>query len=87
MDVLQQHAAMIGGAATTSCPICHKLIIGTDALIEHMKYNHKDPNPPPSPLTSKFTISFNFLLNTFDPYDTYLVCHSIFTSESSITLT
>lgn len=52
MDVLQQHAAMIGGAATTSCPLCHKLLIGTDALIEHMKYNHKDPQPPPSPLTS-----------------------------------
>ncbi len=60
MDVLQQHAAMIGGAATTSCPICHKLLIGTDALIEHMKYNHKDPNPPPSPLTSN---SFVFITN------------------------
>lgn len=61
MDVLQQHAAMIGGAATTSCPICHKLLIGTDALIEHMKYNHKDPNPPPSPLASTLLyLKYNF---------------------------
>lgn len=59
MDVLQQHAAMIGGAATTSCPICHKLLIGTDALIEHMKYNHKDPNPPPSPLSSRSFSNFS----------------------------
>lgn len=57
MDVLQQHAAMIGGATPTSCPLCHKILIGTDALIEHMKYNHKDPNPPPSPLASKLSFS------------------------------
>lgn len=44
VDVLQQHAALIGGPNTTSCPICHKLFLGGEALMEHMKHTHKDPN-------------------------------------------
>ncbi|KAL9911147.1 zinc finger protein datilografo [Glossina fuscipes fuscipes] len=45
LGVLQQHAALIGGPNATSCPICHKLFLGTDALMEHMKHVHKEkPN-------------------------------------------
>lgn len=49
LGVLQQHAALIGGPNATSCPICHKLFLGADALMEHMKHSHKDPsnNTPP----------------------------------------
>ncbi|XP_066995459.1 uncharacterized protein [Anabrus simplex] len=39
-----QHAALIGGPNATSCPICHKLFLGGEALMEHMKHTHKDPN-------------------------------------------
>ncbi|XP_077296683.1 zinc finger protein datilografo [Arctopsyche grandis] len=55
LGVLQQHAAlMIGGPNATPCPICHKLVFGGEALMEHMKNTHKDPNAsgvasPPSP--------------------------------------
>lgn len=45
LGVLQQHAAlMIGGPNATPCPICHKLVFGGEALMEHMKNTHKDPN-------------------------------------------
>ncbi|XP_063705290.1 uncharacterized protein LOC134834510 isoform X2 [Culicoides brevitarsis] len=44
LGVLQQHAALIGGPNATSCPICHKLFLGGEALMEHMKHTHKDPN-------------------------------------------
>ncbi|KOB78810.1 Uncharacterized protein OBRU01_01691 [Operophtera brumata] len=41
----KQHAAlMIGGASATPCPICHKVVFGGEALVEHMKNTHKDPN-------------------------------------------
>lgn len=43
MDVLQQHAALMGGASTTSCPLCHKLFLGSELLVEHMKVHHTDP--------------------------------------------
>ena len=42
--VFQQHAALIGGPNATSCPVCHKLFLGAEALMEHMKHTHKDPN-------------------------------------------
>ncbi|XP_076390919.1 zinc finger protein datilografo isoform X3 [Megachile rotundata] len=41
---LKQHAALIGGPNATSCPVCHKLFLGGEALMEHMKHTHKDPN-------------------------------------------
>ncbi|GAB0100300.1 zinc finger protein 358 isoform X1 [Sergentomyia squamirostris] len=44
LGVLQQHAALIGGPNATSCPICHKLFLGGESLMEHMKHTHKDPN-------------------------------------------
>lgn len=43
MDVLQQHAALMGGSSTTSCPLCHKLFLGSESLVEHMKVHHNDP--------------------------------------------
>lgn len=53
LGVLQQHAAlMIGGATATPCPICHKVVFGGEALVEHMKNTHKDPNA--SGVASKF---------------------------------
>ncbi|CAG7819707.1 unnamed protein product [Allacma fusca] len=39
-----QHAALIGGPNAVSCPLCHKLFLGGEALMEHMKHTHKDPN-------------------------------------------
>ncbi|XP_054269149.1 zinc finger protein 629-like isoform X3 [Macrosteles quadrilineatus] len=44
VDVMQHHAALIGGPNATSCPICHKLFLGGEALMEHMKNTHKDAN-------------------------------------------
>lgn len=54
LGVLQQHAALIGGPNATSCPICHKLFLGGEALMEHMKHTHKDPNA--SGVASKYPI-------------------------------
>ncbi|XP_076292411.1 zinc finger protein datilografo isoform X16 [Lasioglossum baleicum] len=42
--VFQQHATLIGGPNATSCPVCHKLFLSGEALMEHMKHTHKDPN-------------------------------------------
>ncbi|XP_049520327.1 LOW QUALITY PROTEIN: zinc finger protein 879 [Dermacentor silvarum] len=39
----KQHAALIGGAASQSCPICHKICVNAEALMEHMRISHKDP--------------------------------------------
>ncbi|XP_076292400.1 zinc finger protein datilografo isoform X5 [Lasioglossum baleicum] len=41
---LKQHATLIGGPNATSCPVCHKLFLSGEALMEHMKHTHKDPN-------------------------------------------
>ncbi|KQS21503.1 uncharacterized protein LOC6555814 isoform X2 [Drosophila erecta] len=43
----KQHAALIGGPNATSCPVCHKLFLGTEALVDHMKHVHKEKSPPP----------------------------------------
>lgn len=40
LGVLQQHAALIGGTNATTCPVCHKLFLGAEALMEHMKTMH-----------------------------------------------
>jgi hypothetical protein len=44
INLQQQHGSMIGGPNALSCPVCHKLFLGGEALMEHMKYTHKDPN-------------------------------------------
>jgi ribosomal protein L37AE/L43A len=46
LGVLQQHAALIGGPNATSCLICHKLFLGAEALMEHMKHHHKQESAP-----------------------------------------
>lgn len=51
---LQQHAALIGGPNATSCPLCHKMFLGGEALMEHMKHTHKDPNA--SGVASEYTV-------------------------------
>lgn len=56
LGVLQQHAALIGGPNATSCPICHKLFLGAEALMEHMKHSHKDPNASSAGVASKYPI-------------------------------
>jgi hypothetical protein len=58
--VLQQHAALLGGPNATSCPVCHKVFLGAEALMEHMKTTHKDPNA--SGIASKL---LNYYLTTF----------------------
>ena len=52
--MLQQHAALIGGPNATSCLVCHKLFLGAEALMEHMKLCHKQEAPPPTSVPSKF---------------------------------
>ncbi|XP_070501692.1 uncharacterized protein dati isoform X3 [Chironomus tepperi] len=52
LGVLQQHAALIGGPNATSCLICHKLFLGGEALMEHMKTHHKQETTPPAPAPS-----------------------------------
>lgn len=72
LGVLQQHAALIGGPNATSCPICHKLFLGGEALMEHMKHTHKDPNA--SGVASKYPIlpgplnGFSFLVFFYFKY-------------------
>lgn len=61
LGVLQQHAALIGGPNATSCPICHKLFLGGEALMEHMKHTHKDPNA--SGVASKLKINFYYFFD------------------------
>ncbi|XP_030566652.1 uncharacterized protein LOC115766780 [Drosophila novamexicana] len=54
LGVLQQHAALIGGPNATSCPVCHKLFLGTDALLDHMKHVHKEKSPTPTEPPAQF---------------------------------
>ncbi|TRY79867.1 hypothetical protein TCAL_06043 [Tigriopus californicus] len=39
-----KHTALVGGPNPTCCPLCQKLCISGEALMEHMKFVHKDPN-------------------------------------------
>ena len=42
--LLLQHTSLVGGPNPSCCPICQKVCLGGEALMEHMKYVHKDPN-------------------------------------------
>lgn len=53
LGVLQQHAALIGGPNATSCLICHKLFLGAEALMEHMKHHHKQEPAQPTAVPSE----------------------------------
>ncbi|KAK4023538.1 hypothetical protein OUZ56_008943 [Daphnia magna] len=50
-----KHAALIGGPNTTCCSLCHKLFLGNEALMEHMKHVHKDVVAAASAGTSSMT--------------------------------
>lgn len=45
LGVLQQHAAFMSGPSASTCPICHKLFLNVETLLEHMKFVHKDIAP------------------------------------------
>ncbi|XP_022241715.1 zinc finger protein 384-like isoform X3 [Limulus polyphemus] len=45
----KQHAALIGGANSQSCPVCHRICLNGEALMEHMRITHKDPNASGTP--------------------------------------
>lgn len=49
----QQHAALIGGANSQSCPVCHKICLNAEALMDHMRTAHKDPNASGTPSKRK----------------------------------
>lgn len=49
----KQHAALIGGANSQSCPVCHKICLNGEALMEHMRSTHKDPNASGTPSKRK----------------------------------
>lgn len=50
---LKQHAALIGGANSQSCPVCHKICLNAEALMDHMRTAHKDPNASGTPSKRK----------------------------------
>lgn len=79
VDVLQHHAALIGGPNATSCPICHKLFLGSEALMEHMKNIHKDTNASgvPSKCLHSFYIrvqAYSIRVLVFCSYYDNLLC-------------
>ena len=43
-DVSLQHQSLVGGPNPSCCPICNKLCMTGELLMEHMKFVHKDPN-------------------------------------------
>ncbi|XP_076358052.1 uncharacterized protein LOC143250846 [Tachypleus tridentatus] len=45
----KQHAALIGGASSQSCPVCHRICLNGEALMMHMSVTHKDPNASGTP--------------------------------------
>ena len=40
----KQHTSLVGGSNPSCCPLCQKVCISGEDLMEHMKYVHKDPN-------------------------------------------
>ena len=40
----RSHQALVGGPNPSCCPICNKLCMSGEMLMEHMKFVHKDPN-------------------------------------------
>lgn len=78
--VFQQHNSLIGGPSATSCPVCHKLCLGGEALMEHMKITHKDPNA--SGVASKYANLTSGPLGRYVHYDhffkvLYIIFHAL----------
>ncbi|CAN8016043.1 unnamed protein product [Ixodes persulcatus] len=57
-----QHAALIGGAASQSCPICHKICVNAEALMEHMRANHREPQTSSAAATAATPMSLTVFL-------------------------
>jgi ribosomal protein L37AE/L43A len=51
---------VFSGPNATSCLICHKLFLGTDALMDHMKHHHKQEPPMPTVVPSMIFKDFQF---------------------------
>ena len=48
------HASLLtANQNAVTCPLCHKLFLGGENLMEHMKLAHKDPPPAPAPAPSE----------------------------------
>jgi hypothetical protein len=44
LSLSKQHTSLVGGSNPSCCPLCQKVCISGEDLMEHMKYVHKDPN-------------------------------------------
>eukprot|EP00093_Oithona_nana_P005961 05961.XXX_40958_53653_1 [CDS] Oithona nana genome sequencing. len=86
----RNHTALVGGPNPSCCPICQKLCISGEDLMEHMKYVHKDPNASgvpakrrsanhPCPVCGKFYVNEGSLRK-------HLACHPEMTSQLSSSL-
>jgi len=87
---MKNHTALVGGPNPSCCPICQKLCISGEELMEHMKYVHKDPNASgvpakrrsanhPCPVCGKFYVNEGSLRK-------HLACHPEMTSQLSSSL-
>ncbi|CAM1308647.1 Uncharacterised protein g4919 [Pycnogonum litorale] len=68
----KQHASLIGGQNAQSCPVCHKMFLGTEALMDHLRTAHKDPNASGTPLKRR------------TPSHTCPVCGKTYVNEGSL---
>merc|ERR1719334_2035606 len=80
-----KHQSMVGGPNPSCCPICNKLCMSGEMLMEHMKFVHKDPNASgvpakrrsanhPCPVCGKFYVNEGSLRK-------HLACHPEMTSQ------
>ena len=58
-----QHTSLVGGPNPACCPLCQKLCVSGESLMEHMKYVHKDPNASGVPGKSSFLYACDMLLS------------------------
>ena len=65
-----QHQSLVGGPNPSCCPICNKLCMTGELLMEHMKFVHKDPNASGVPgRYFLLLIPLIFTLNILQPRD------------------
>ena len=58
--LLKQHQSMVGGPNPSCCPICNKLCMSGEMLMEHMKFVHKDPNASGVPGETAFITIWSY---------------------------
>ena len=56
-----QHQSLVGGPNPSCCPICNKLCMTGEMLMEHMKFVHKDPNASGVPGKQQQNIILQYL--------------------------